>query len=221
MTCLLSISNRLLITFIAAVVATAIVVPLNNFLFLLLATAFGFLLSHDIFSHFKALLCLLSTKRNNRIARWLYSSADSVFAKKYVWLGNAHPMHGLRSYFLAVVFSVVKGSVILAGGLVCVHYTSRVHDVETRKLLDRIFSGVIIGICGVVIISDSIQQPYFMGIFRNWLFPKYPRHKSRKRRRLHWASWPRRILAFFGKFHPLLPSLFTVLSTALLPLLSM
>ena len=178
-------------------------VPLNDVLiFVMLATTFGFLLSHNIFSHFKALLCLLSTKRNNRISRCLYSSADSVFSKtfvSYTGLGSARLMLGFRSYFTSVVFSVVKGSVVLAGSLVCVYYTSTVQDMETRKLLTEIFAGTVIGLYGVVVISDSIQRPYFLGVIRNWVFPKYPRHKSRRRRRLHWASLPRRVIVFFGK----------------------
>lgn len=111
-------------------------------------------------------------------------------------------MLNLHSYCIFVVISVLKGSVILAGSLVCVHYTSTVEDMETRKLLTTVFSGAVIALGGIVTISDSFQRPYFFGVVRNWLYPRYSghvKHSRVHRSRLHHASLPRRIIVYFGE----------------------
>lgn len=183
-------------------ILVAIVVSLVSdvLLFALLMATFGFLLSQDNFSNFKAFLCLLSFKKSNRITRYIYSSLSKVFTKTFIsysGINDVHLMRDVRSFVIFLLISTLKGSVILAGGLVCVYFTSKVQDPEKKMLMTRIFSGITISFCAIVLISDSIQRPYILGIVRNFLFPKSASHVAKfksQRKKLSYASFPRKVL---------------------------
>lgn len=203
---LLSISLRLLIAFVASVVSIAIAVSISNVTaFTLLMTTFGFLLSSDIFYHWKAMLCLLSSKQSNRVTKFVYSSFSRVFTKTFVsysGLGGVRLMADVRSYLISFLLSFLRGSIVLAGGLVCIYFTSKVENMETRGILTKSFSGITVGLCTLVLVSDAFQRPYFLGIFRNCIFPKSASRieKSKAhRRKLHYASFPRRIMIHFSE----------------------
>ena len=188
--------------FSVSFILVAIMVSLVSdiLLFTLLMAAFGFLLSQDIFSTFKAFLCLLSFKKSNRMTRYVYSSLSKVFTKTFIsysGINDVHLMHNVRFFVIFLLVSTLKGSVILAGGLVCVYFTSKVQDPEKIMLLTRIFSGITISFCALVLISDSIQRPYILGIVRNFLFPKSTNHVAdfkSQRKKLNFASFPRKVL---------------------------
>lgn len=191
--------------FIASIVSLAIVVSLNDITSFMLLTAFGFLLSQDVFSNFKAVLFVLSSKRQNRIDGFVNSSYKNVFKKTFTSYGG---IRGVRmtlnssSYLLSLLLPVLGGALLLAGGSVCVYFTSTVERAGTRDLLTKIFPGVTIFLCVFVIVSDSLQRPYIFGIVRNYFYPKLTGDVAifkRKWKRLHCFSVPRRIILHYSE----------------------
>ena len=191
----------------ASSVSVAIAVSLSSVTaFALLMATFGFLLSHNIFSNFKAMLCLLFFKQNNRIAKCFYSSCKRVFTKTFIsysGLGSAGGLRDLRSYLIFLFVLILKGGIVLGVGLVCVYFTSAVQDgTDTKRLLTIVFSSVVICLWVFVLVSDALQRPYVLGIVRNCCYPKSAGHiggSAPRRRILHYFSLPRRVVVYFGE----------------------
>ena len=200
---------RLVIVSTASAIAVVVAVSLSDVTtFAVVMALFGFLLSHDPFSHLKALLCLLSLKRSNRIARFLHSLFRRGLAKKFVShrLGDVRPLTDWTGYLFHLFLSSLKECVSLAGALVCVYFTSRVEDEDNGRLLATIFSGVTIALCLFVFVSDGLQQPYLLGLVRNWLYPRAGGGGGGQmqgykpcRQRLHYASIPRKVVICFSE----------------------
>ena len=191
--------------FIASVISVAIVVPVSDTVSFMLLTAFGFFLSQDIFKHVKCILTLLSSRQSNRIARFVNSLCKEVSDKTFVsygGVGKVRMLSNLRTYLLSVLFSALKSSVLLAVSLLCIYFTSTVGSADMRLILTRVFSGLVIALCGCVTISDSLQRPYLLRLFRNCLYPKLTGDVAvfkAKKKRLQYASLPRRLVLATGR----------------------
>lgn len=196
---------RLLVIFVASVVSVVIVVPLENTTSSMLLVTFGFLLSCDIFSNFKAMLYLISSKPRNRITRHIYSLCKKVQEKKFIsysGLGQIRPMSNSRSYLINFLLSISKGALLLGGSLTSIYYTSTVENAERRRVLLMTFSCLMIAVCLSVIVSDWMQKPYIWGIISNFFYPKYISTTQKyklSRKKLQYLSMPRRIILSYSK----------------------
>lgn len=171
----------------------------------MLLTAFGFLLSHNLVTPPKALLCLLSSRGHNRISRYLNSCCKQVRKRTFVsYTGIAadfHLMSNARTCLISFLVILFKGVLLLALSLVSVYFTSTLQDQDVRDLLVKIFSGITFGLVVVMFVSDSLQKPYFLGIFRNHLFPHFTGDVKKykvQRKKLSYASVPQRIILPYG-----------------------
>ena len=191
-----------MLAFFASIALIGIVVALNNITAFMLLAAFGFILSQDLFTSSRALLCLLCFGKHNRIARFLNSFCKRMHRKTFVsysGVSDIRLMSDWRTSLISLSLSALKGAVLLALSLVCVYFTSTLQD---AGVLITVFSGIVMGLAVMVLVSDSIQKPYFLGIFRNPLFPKFSgdiANYKPKRRRLLYASVPQRIILQYGK----------------------
>ena len=87
-------------------------------------------------------------------------------------------MSNSRSYLISLLLCSVKGSILLALGLLSVYFTFTLQD--NRELIIQVFSGIAI----------TLSVMLFIGNIANYKF---------KRKRLHYISVPQRIFLAYGK----------------------
>ena len=199
--CTLYFLCRLLVMFILSVVSMAIPAALaNRTASILLATVFGYLLSQDIFSNLKVLACLLTSKCKtvSRLTRPLWEGVFSKTFTSYCHL-NCLPISGLKSYLAHLAVAAIEGTILLSISLVVVYFTfSRSHE----KLPTTAVGSVLIGLYVAVIVSDSLQGVYVLGLFRNPLYPKHSGSTEKFktwRKRLGYLSLPRRLTVAYSE----------------------
>ena len=187
--------------FVVSSVSVAIVASItSNTLSVLLATAFGFMLSQDVFTMIKSPIYLLSLILN---VKYFQSTQTQITTKTFISLfgWDCRPLSSVKTLAIHYLVSVVKGTLLLATSLVIVYYTfTSSGDVE--DLGARVTGGLVIGLFIVLRGSHSLQRVYLMQTLRNPLFPKQSENVSmfRKRRKLlHYLSTPGRVLHTYGE----------------------
>ena len=168
----------------------------------LLATAFGYLLSQDIFSNLKALGCLLTSKCKpiSRLSNHLWKGIFSKTFSSYCRI-DFHPISGLKSYLLHLTVSTLEGALLLSSGLVIVYFTFTTSG-SGANVATAIIGSVLIGLYIAITVSDTLQGVYFLGLFRNPLFPKCSGSTEkfkRWRKCLGVLSIPRRLAVAYSK----------------------
>ena len=186
----------------------AVIIPVSDSSIItahLVLATFGFLLSQDFFTHFKMIIYLLTSQCHNRISRFISFTCKRVVSKtykSYVGIGDFHTISKF-SYFLQLLSTSLRAIILLAASLVGLYFTSdgKIEDTR-RELMIRIFSGWLIGLCVLVVVSDSLQRPYLLGVIRNLLHPKLTGSLKQfkwKRKKLHFISVPRRIIVIYSE----------------------
>ncbi len=179
-------------------------VALDNVIAFILLAVFGFILSQDLVTGPKALLYLLSSRRHNRISRFLKSCCKQVYKRSFVsysGITDIRQMSDSRSCLISLLLSSIKGATLLALGLVCVYFTVTLQDAGVRGVLIKIFSAIVFALTVAIFVSDSVQKPYFLGVFRNRLFPSFTGEISKyklQRKKLYYASVPQKIILPYG-----------------------
>ena len=168
----------------------------------LLATAFGYLLSQDIFSNLKALACLLTSKCKpiSRLSHHLWKGIFSKTFSSYCHI-DFHPISGLKSFLLHLTVATLEGAILLSSGLVIVYFTFSTSESGSNMATTSVGS-VLIGLYIGITVSDTLQGVYFLGLFRNPLFPKCSGSTEkfkRWRKCISYLSIPRRLAVAYGK----------------------
>ena len=169
----------------------------------LLATAFGYLLSQDIFSNLKALACLLADSKCKPISRLSHHLWKGVFSKTYgsYCRIDFHPISGLKSFLLHLTVTTLEGALLLSSGLVIVYFAFNTSGSSANPATTRVGSALI-GLFIVITLSDAFQGVYFLRLFRNPLFPKCSgstEEFKKWRKYLSYLSIPRRLALAYGK----------------------
>lgn len=182
--------------FILSLIAVTIVASLTDHtLSVLLATAFGFLLSQDIFLNTKALLsfvtlpCKIGSSLRNQLFNKTYISYSAI---------DFHSVDNYKSYLIHLLVSAFKGAFFLAVSLTIVYFVFTLSSAE--ELVTSIIAGCVIGLYVLLQFSDTLQSVYIFKIFRNPLFPKQCENaeKFKKgRNRLRYLSIPRRLIVTY------------------------
>ena len=194
---------RLLAMFTISVVSVTIPAALTNrTTAVLLATAFGYLLSQDIFSNLKALACLLNSKCKpiTRLSHHFWKGVFSKTFSSYCHI-DFHPISGLKSFLLHVTVTTLEGALLLSSGLVIVYFTFNTSG-SGANLATTSVGSVLIGLFIVITLSDTFQGVYFLRLFRNPLFPKCSgstKKFKRCRKYLSYLTIPRRLALAYGK----------------------
>lgn len=168
----------------------------------LLATAFGYVLSQDIFSNLKALGSLLTSKCKpiSRLFHHLWKGIFSKTFSSYCRI-NFHPISGFKSYLLHLTVSILEGALLLSSSLVIVYFTFTTSGSGASVATTSVGS-VLIGLYIAITVSDTVQGVYFLGLFRNPLFPKCSGSTEkfkRWRKCLGYLSIPRRLAVAYSK----------------------
>ena len=191
---------RLVVMFFLSLVSVIIVASLTNHtLSVLLATAFGFLLSHDIFLNTKAILTILIFP-----CKLGFNLRRNLFTKTFVSYSaiDFHTVNDYKSYLTHFMVSVFKGTVFLAVGLTVVYFMFTLNNSE--ELVTSILAGCVIGLYMLLKISDNLQSVYIFKLFRNPLFPNQCENTSKFKKRRNWLryfSLPRRLFVTYCKCH--------------------
>ena len=199
--CILNFLCRLLVMFTLSVVLVIIPAALpNRIASVLLATVFGYLLSQDIFSNVKALACLLTSKCKpiSRLTLLFWGRVFSKTFSSYCHL-NCHPISGFKSYLVHLAVAAIEGTILLSFSVVIVYFTFSRSD---ENLLTVVVGSVLIGLYVAVMVSDSLQGVYILGMFRNPLYPKHSGSTEkfkRWRKRLGYLSIPRRLTVAYSE----------------------
>ena len=195
---------RLVIMFFMSSISVAVVASLatlNDTLSVLLATAFGFLLSQDLITSSKIPLYLLSLLSRAKILRSVYVQVtDKTFTSFYGW--DCRMMSNLKYLAVHYVISIIKGATLLAASLVIVYFTF-LSSGNAEELGAKIAAGIVIGLFCLLQGSNILQRIYLFGVLRNPLFPLQAENvtKFNKRRKLlHYVSIPARITHAYGEF---------------------
>ena len=181
--------------------SVAVVAPLADLtLSVLLAAAFGFLLSQDVFTVAKSLIYLLSLVLN---AKFLQSTRIQMTTKTFVSLFSLdfRPLSSMKSLSVHCLLSAVKGTLLLAASLVIIYY-SFTSDGDSEDLGAKITGGLVIGSFCLLQGSHVLQRVYLAQVLRNPLFPKQSESVtkfSKRRKLLLYLSIPGRILRTYGK----------------------
>ena len=196
--------HRLLIVLVASILSVIVVIPTEDTTSFLLLTAFGFLLSQDIFNSFKAIVCLVTSNPRNRITKFLNSLCNRQFKKmlrSYSGITGIRVISDSHSCRIFLILATLKGIILLVISLGCVYFASTM-EISERKLVINIFSGSLIFLAASVFVSDNLQTPYIFVVFRNYSYPKLTgsieEFKS-KIRNFHRTSIPRKIMIIYGK----------------------
>ena len=185
----------------SASVAIVTVVPLNDLtLSVLLAAAFGFLLSQDVFTVAKSPIYLLSFVWN---AKFLQSIRIQMMTKTFVSFAglDCRPLLSMKSLAIHYLLSAVKGMLLLAASLVIIYY-SFTSNGDSEDLGAKITGGLVIGSFCLLQGSHLLQRVYLVQVLRNPLFPKQSESVtkfSKRRKLLLYLSIPGRILCTYGK----------------------
>lgn len=184
-----------------SVAIVASLATLNDTLSVLLATAFGFLLSQDLITSSKIPLYLLSLLSRAKILRSVYVQVtDKTFTSFYGW--DCQTMSDLKFLAVHYVISIIKGATLLAASLVIVYFTF-LSNGNAEELGTKIAAGIVIGLFCLLQGSNILQRIYLFGVLRNPLFPMQAENvtKFNKRRKLlHYVSIPARIIHAYGEF---------------------
>ena len=181
--------------------ATIVAVLTHHTVAILLATAFGFLLSQDIFTNLKALAYLLPSKcsRNHQ------SPCSGIFSKSYssYCILDFHPVSDSRVYLTSLAIGICKGAVVLAAGLVAIYFTFRASR-DSDSLARTVTASILIALYFVLSVSNSLQGMYLLRVFRNPLYPRGCESAGqfkKKRRLLNYFSIPRRVAVSYGELY--------------------
>ena len=189
--------------FFISLISVAIVASLatlNDTVSVLLATAFGFLLSQDIFTCFKAPIYLLSLLSK---AKFLHSIrtqfTDKTFTSFYGW--DCQMMSNLKTIAVHYLISIIKGAILLAASLIIVHFTS-LSSGGAEEIGTKITAWIVIGLYCLLQGSNMLQRIYLFGVLRSPLFPKEAENVTnfnRRRKLLHYVSIPVRLIHTYGE----------------------
>ncbi len=166
---------------IAVVIVCVLPTPSSSSL--LISTALGFTLSHNLPHTLHLLLRALCPA----------SKLDWTSAKLFVSLTglDCHRLRQLRLAVLYWCFSCTKHSLLLAFALVTVYFTSTASDPIVPR---NAVGGVLLCVYVLMKVSDQFQTVYLCGVIRNPLFPwicdNTATFKS-KRRLLRYCALPR------------------------------
>lgn len=116
---------------------------------LLLASASGYLLSHDLSS-------LLSTVSS--LIRFIFRHNRN--SSNIQW--KAHTRHA--------AISCLRGSVLIVISLLLVYFSSTARE-EPRAVAGRVLGSCVVALCLILSISGASQRIYILGLFRNPLHP--------------------------------------------------
>lgn len=182
-----------------SVAIVASLATLNDTVSVLLATAFGFVLSQDIFTCFKAPIYLLSLTSK---AKFLHSIrtqfTDKTFTSFYGW--DCKTMSNLKTIAVHYLISI-KGATLLAASLVIVYFTF-LSSGDAEEVGTKITAGTMIGLFCLFKGSDMLQKVYLFGVLRNPLFPKQAENVTifnKRRKLLHYISVPVRLIHTCGE----------------------
>ena len=183
-----------------SVAVVASLVTLNDTLSVLLATAFGFLLSQDIFTCFKVPIYILSKLSKGNFFHSIRTQfTDKTFTSFYGW--DCQTMTNLKLLVVHYLISVIKGATLLVASLVVVYFTfSSSGDAE--EIGTKIAAGITIGLYCLLQGSNILQKMYLFGVFRNPIFPKQAENVmkfSKRRKLLHYVSLPARLFHTYGE----------------------
>ena len=183
-----------------SVAIVASLTMLNDTVSTLIATAFGLLLSQDIFTCFKVLIYLLSLLSK---AKLFYSvcaqHTDKTFISFYGW--DCHTMSNLKTIAIHYLVSIIKGTTLLAASLVIMYFTF-LSSGDVEEIGTKIAAGTVIGLYCLLQGSHMLQRIYLFGVLRNPFFPKQAENvtKFNKRRKLlHYVSIPARLIHTYGE----------------------
>lgn len=168
---------------------------------LLLSTAFGFVLSQNIFHTASSLLCaLLSLCPAVRAKLEAHCNSYKMFVS--VTGIDCHRMRQLKLSILYWAFSSVRSALLLGIGLVVVYLTFTVTDGAARVLVMNIIGGLILGTYVLMRVSNGLQKVYLFRVFRNPLFPWTCDHWAKfktKRKMLQYFATPRALGITYGR----------------------
>jgi hypothetical protein len=183
-----------------SVAIVASLTALNDTVSILLATAFGFLLSQDIFTCFKVPIYLLSLLSKAKFLHSIHAQfADKTFTSFYGW--DCQAMSTLRPLAVHYLISIIKGATLLVASFVIMYFTF-LSSGEAEEIGTKITAGIVIGLFCLFQGSDVLQRIYLFRILRNPLFPKQAENvmKFNKRRKLlHCVSIPARLILPYGE----------------------
>ena len=152
----------------------------------LLGTAFGFLLSHDVFLIPKTLSCSFASK--------VYTSFHTV---------RFQPVSNLRTYLVSLAVVAVKATVILSVSLVISYFTFTASG-DSEVLARTVMAALLIGLYCFVQLAHSAQGVYIIRLFRNPLHPHNSENAEkfqRRRQLLGYISVPTKLVATYGEFY--------------------
>lgn len=166
----------------------------------LLAAAFGYVLSQDIFSNVKVLGYIIS--KCGPFLR-LRSPCRRVFSKTFGSYSSLdfHPISDPRSYAATLAIGILKGVILLTISLVITHFAFDLSG-GAEDLTQTIVASSLIALYVVSLASDSLQGVYVLRVFRNPLHPHNCENveKFRKKRKLlSYISVPKRLTALYGE----------------------
>ena len=182
-----------------SVAIVASLTTLNDTLSVLLATAFGFLLSQDIFTCFKSPIYLLSLLSKAKFLHSVRSQLTKTFTSYYGW--DCQTMSNLKTLAVHYLVSIIKGAALLAVSLVIVYFTF-LSSGDAEVIGTQVTAGVIIGLFCLLQGSHMLQKIYLFGVLRNPLFPNQAENVTKfykRRKLLHYASIPARLIDTYGE----------------------
>ena len=194
---------RLTVMFFISSISVAIVVSLatlNGIVSVLLATAFGFFLSQDIFTCFKVPIYLLSLLSKTKFLNSVHAQfTEKTFTSFYGW--DCQTMSTVKNLAIHYLISIINGTTLLAASVVIVFFTF-LSSGDAKEMGTKITAGMVIGLFCLLQGSSMLQRIYLFGVLRNPLFPKQAENvaKFNKRRKLlHYASIPARLIHTYGE----------------------
>lgn len=194
---------RLTVMFFISSISVAIVASLaalNDTVSVLLATAFGFLLSQDIFTCFKVPIYLLLLLSKAKFLHSIHTQfTEKTFTSFYGW--DCQTMSTLKNLAVHYLISIIKGATLLAASIIIVYFTF-LSSGDAEEMGTKIAAGIVIGLFCLLQGSNMLQRIYLFGVLRNPLFPKQAENvtKFNKRRKLlHYVSIPARLIHTFGE----------------------
>ncbi len=183
-----------------SVAVVASLAALDGTVSILLATAFGFLLSQDIFTCFKVPIYLLSLLSKAKFLNSIHAHfVDKIFTSFYSW--DCQAMSTLKSLAAHYLISIIKGATLLAASFVIMYFTFLSSD-EVEEMGTKITAGIAIGLFCLLQGSGVFQRMYLFGVLRNPLFPKQAENVTKfnkMRKLLHYVSIPARLIHTYGE----------------------
>ncbi len=188
--CVCSLCYRLLVQFVLSTIAvvTVSVLPTTRHS-VLLSTACGFTLSHNLPHTLYLLLCAVCpTKRLKWTSTKLFISFIGI---------DCHRLKMLKPSILYWFISCLRAGLLLGAALVIVYVTCTVTDTIGTG---NIIGGVLLAVYLLLRASDGLQSVYICGLVRNPLHPwtcDNPAKFKTKRRLLQYFAAPRAIALYY------------------------